>query len=286
MGKKYWNVDEVCKIINPKRGYQTCFGEAVTYSRRCERSIAGGSIFTLNDLAARSPEEAARSPQLRTAAEQGLCYQHKHQLGNVVDRWRRRLEALSGQAGCKVNSDCDSKPDPDYGENIKTESDNGDWDGLARKFDEFMCQFWNMSKKLGKEAEVVCELERFLAKTKAEEKASEEESRRREEAEEQRKREKEAEERRREERERQEQERRDQERKEQDEMIRQRARERAQAREEAERNEWTDSFKVYESKWASVVGIAPAEVSDFHRLLRRVETNSLARSQPTTSPGR
>ncbi|KAH8904938.1 hypothetical protein BR93DRAFT_979643 [Coniochaeta sp. PMI_546] len=109
---KSWNLYAVLQFVNPELGYRTCIGTAVTYGRRCRRTISS-SLFNLTQLGAQTPLAAANSSKLYDLARSGLCWQHQHQTSEVVARWRGLLykyaEAQSDNA--QPSSRCHS-PDP------------------------------------------------------------------------------------------------------------------------------------------------------------------------------
>lgn len=109
---KSWDPWSVLQFENPQLGYRTCVGTAVTYGRRCKRSVAMSSpcLATLETL---GPLQAAKSSMLRDIAGAGLCWQHKHQVDDVVARWRDVLHRFaeaqsSGRKGSSTRHD--SKP--------------------------------------------------------------------------------------------------------------------------------------------------------------------------------
>lgn len=86
---------ELFAITNPSSGYPTCIGEAVTYGRRCKRTVAGDKVSVatqlVGQLAEISPSAAAKSSAVGSIASHMLCWQHTHQHGQIVEGWKQAL---------------------------------------------------------------------------------------------------------------------------------------------------------------------------------------------------
>ncbi|KAH7122039.1 hypothetical protein B0J13DRAFT_566871, partial [Dactylonectria estremocensis] len=253
----------------------TCVGTAVTYRRRCRRTVSSRH-YSLHALATLGPLEAANSPELYNVASTALCWQHKHQVYDVVAEWRELLHNFAGLAayndwradydkklleqmyqllvGLEMMKQCSQNSSPGFSGRSRpsyyANEQRGsveDWRlHQAEKQETQQCQERARKYREAKQAQEREEWER-KAKVAKEIKEREEQEKREREAKKARERE-ERERKAKETKEREERERKQKEAKERAEDVRRKA----QLTLEEETQEWSDAWKRYEEGWAIV----------------------------------
>ncbi|GKT43380.1 uncharacterized protein ColSpa_03561 [Colletotrichum spaethianum] len=226
-----WDPRSVLQFDNPQVGYQTCFGTAITYGRRCRRQVSIGPFIPAK-LQAQEPLKAAKSSWLNALALDGLCWQHVHQVDDVIARWRHALHkfAETQSAGTKSSSKghgpkpstAGSRPTP------KTEQRHPDVDDIMEQI-----------RRLREELEKLLSEQKSSSSYSSGPKPSAQQPQQQDHAEEQRRRE-ESEEKAREARKREDSERAE------------RARAKRQKEKEREEREWSDACARYEDRWSNI----------------------------------
>jgi len=276
-----WDPVTVLELIHPMRGEIRCVGYAPSKRRRCMNPTASSHFgqSSLRQLAAREDAyEASKSPILKDAAREMLCYLHCNQASKIAETWSDMLLNWASQhpktKPYKTEShfsDVDIKSES----HDESEAEDSDIEELQRKFTEMQHQFARLQAEMKrreaqqkKRENERREKERHDQERRAEEERSFNERKERE-RQEQAKREQDEREAAKRERKRREEEEREQKRREEEtkrkegqereERIRERARLARERRErearekvEKEAKEWSDAWTRYSKSWEEI----------------------------------
>ena len=263
--KKLWDPSKTLGILNMAPGYEciTCIGYAPSKRRRCQNPIRQDNreliMRTLSEIAYLHPDSPAVLSRLRAIVGPALCVRyHQNQAETVVAGWQSALRQLKPQLGePKIAKSIQNGKTKVV---IKDESIE-DLREQLREIKELLAKLQDAKSQDQKSEQG----EEQVTKDRQEEKRKREERERKAKRQEKERLEKERLEKERQEKERQEKERKEKEEREREQAARnERIRQRAQKvrqMEQKEKEEWNQSWKKYEERWAQLRASGPGETN-------------------------